>query len=186
MMLKPQDIVILIKLLAHRDHLDWSQHRLAMQLCLSPSAINASLVRLNSSGLVNLGVSEQRYQLVIEACEEILIFGVKYFFPAELGEYTSGIATSYAAPIFSGQISVGQDPIPVWPSAEGMQKGIALEPLYHCVPKALIHYPDQAFYDLLALVDAMRSGRARERNLAVKFLKARLSIFRDNFGDKSS
>lgn len=54
-MLKPQDIVVLLKLLAHPDHLDLPQHQLAAQLCLSSSAINASLARLNESGLLNLG-----------------------------------------------------------------------------------------------------------------------------------
>ncbi len=174
-MLKPQDIVILLKLLAHPDHLDWPQLQLATHLCLSISAINASLARLNKSGLLHLGMGEKRYQSVVPACEEVLTFGVKYFFPAQLGEYTRGIATSYAAPIFEGRILLGRDPIPVWSCAEGKQRGLALEPLYHCVPTSLIKYPDQAFYDLLALVDAIRQGRARERNIAIKLLKERLN-----------
>ncbi len=173
-MLKAQDIVILLKLLADPDHLKWPQHQLATHLCLSPSAVNASLVRLNESGLLLLGVNGQRYQLVIPACEELLIYALKYFFPAKLGEYTSGIATSYAAPIFAGQIALGQDAIPVWPSAEGSHRGLGLQPLYHCVPASLIRYPDQVFYGLLALVDAIRQGRAREKNIAIKLLKERL------------
>ena len=173
-MLKAQDIVILLKLLANADHLNWPQHQLATHLCLSPSAINASLVRLNKSGLLQFGIDHKRYQLVIPACEELLIYGIKYFFPAELGEHTSGIATSYAAPVFKGKIVLGQEAIPVWPAAEGKERGIGLEPLYHCVPASLIRYPDQSFYDLLALVDALRSGRARERNMAMELLKERL------------
>lgn len=174
-MLKAQDIVILLKLLADPAHLKWPQHQLATHLCLSPSAINASLARLNKSGLLLFGVNGQRYQLVIPACEELLVSALKYFFPAQLGEYTSGIATSYAAPIFNGQIVLGQDAIPVWPSAEGSHRGLGLQPLYHCIPPSLLRYPDQAFYDLLALIDAIRQGRARERNLAIQLLKERLS-----------
>ncbi len=174
-MLKPQDIVILLKLLAHPDHLNWSQHQLATHLCLSPSAINASLVRLNKAGLLNLGIGDKRYQPVRAACEELLVHGIKYFFPTQLGDLTAGIATSYAAPVFKRQITLGQDPIPVWPSAEGKRRGLALEPLYHCVPASLIRYPDRAFYDLLALIDAIRQGRARERNLGVELLKERLN-----------
>ena len=173
-MLKSQDIVILLKLLAHADHLNWSQHQLATHLCLSSSAINASLSRLAKSGLLLLEGNRQRYELVLPACEELLISGVKYFFPAEWGEHTAGLPTSYAAPVFKAKITVGHDPIPVWSCAEGKQRGLALEPLYHCVPSALLHYPDQAFYDLLALVDAIRAGRARERTMAVQLLKERL------------
>jgi hypothetical protein len=173
-MLKPQDIVILLKLLASPDHLDWSQHQLAFHLCLSASAINASLARLNKSGLLRLGIANHRYQPVKSACEEFLISGVKYFFPANLGDYTRGLATSYGAPIFKDKIILGEDPIPVWPSAEGDKRGIALEPLYHCVPTSLIQHPDQNFYDLLALVDAIRHGRARERKIAITLLKNKL------------
>jgi hypothetical protein len=173
-MLKPQDIVVLLKLLAHPDHLDWPQHQLATQLCLSASAINASLARLNESGLLNLGITDKRYQPVIAACEELLIYSVKYFFPGTLGEYTRGIVTSYAAPTFKKRIVIGNTPVPIWPHAEGNQLGVALEPLYPSVPKSIMKHPDQLFYDLLVLVDAIRSGRARERSLAIKLLREKL------------
>jgi hypothetical protein len=109
------------------------------------------------------------------ACEECLISGVKYFFPVELGSYTRGIATSYAAPIFEKHILLGNDPIPVWPYAEGNQRGVALEPLYRSVPNSITQHPDQLFYELLVLVDAIRSGRVRERNIAIKLLKERIN-----------
>lgn len=173
-MLKPQDIVVLLKILAHTDNANWPQHQLATHLCLSVSAVNASLIRLSKSGLLNLGFNNKRYQPVAACCLEVLLYGVKYFLPVQIGDYTAGIATSYAAPIFKNQITLGQDPIPVWPSANGTQRGLALEPLYHCVPNSLMCYPDQAFYDLLSLVDALRQGRARERNIAATLLKERI------------
>lgn len=173
-MLKAQDIVLLLKLLANPEHLNWPQHQLATHLCLSVSVINAGLKRLKQSGLVRLGLEEKLYQPVIVACEEFLISGVKYVYPAQLGQYTRGIATSYAAPVFEQQIAIGRDPIPVWPCAKGNQKGLAMEPLYSNVPRSIIECPDRAFYDLLALVDAMRQGRARERNIAAKLLKEKL------------
>ena len=176
-MLKAQDIVLLLKLLAHPGHLSWPQSQLALHLCMSVSEVNAGFKRLNKSGLLQPGLEGGAYQLVIAACEELLISGVKYIFPAQMGEYTCGIPTSYAAPIFEKQIMVGRDPIPVWPHAEGNQRGLALAPLYSSVPKSIIQYPDQAFYDLLALIDALRQGRARERNIAIKLLKKRLENY---------
>ena len=109
------------------------------------------------------------------ACEECLISGVKYFFPAQLGTYTRGIATSYAAPIFKNHIMVGQNPIPVWPYAEGTERGLALKPLYRSVPESVTQYPDQLFYESLTLIDAIRAGRARERNIAIKLLKEKIN-----------
>lgn len=179
-MLKPQDIVLLIKLLANPKHLSWSQHQLATHLCLSSSAINASLIRLQESGLLLSGVNNKRYQLVLPACEELLIHGVKYFFPAILSQPTSGIPTSYAAPVFKGKVTQGEEIIPVWPSAKGTVRGMGLEPLYHCIPDSLLNYPDQQFYDLLALLDLLRQGRAREKNMAKQLLEDLLANGADN------
>ena len=185
-MLKPQDIVILLKIFStmtlspSKPPDELTQNKLANYLCMSVSEVNAGIKRLVLSGLLNFDFQEinsQQKKLLIpskSSCEECLITGVKYFFPVELGTYTRGIATSYAAPLFEKHILLGNDPIPVWPYAEGNQRGLALEPLYRSVPQSIIQYPDQLFYELLVLVDAIRAGRARERNIAVKLLKGKL------------
>ena len=55
-----------------------------------------------------------------------------------------------------------------------MLSGYSISPLYKSVPKAVAD--DQALYEMLALVDAIRDGRARERELAVKELAGRLGV----------
>jgi len=181
-MLKPQDIVILLKILSTmtlpkkplEDSL--TQNRLATLLCMSASEVNAGIKRLVLSSLLSPVITDDPKNKIVfkpskKACEECLISGVKYFFPVQLGAYTRGIATSYAAPILAEHFILGDDPIPVWPYGEGDRRGLALEPLYSSVPKSLSQFPDQDFYELLVLVDAIRSGRARERNIAIKLLK---------------
>jgi hypothetical protein len=166
-MLKPQDIVLLLKILStmtlSKDNPDkvLSQNKLAKYLCMSASEVNAGIKRLLLSGLLGSVIEKDKIILlpIKTACEECLISGVKYFFPAKLGTYTRGIATSYAAPIFAQHIMLGNDPIPVWPFAEGKQRGLTLEPLYSSVPESLTKYPDQLFYELLVLIDTIRSGR---------------------------
>lgn len=190
-MLKAQDIVILLKILAmmalpknEEPNEPLSQNKLALHLCMSVSEINAGIGRLIQSSLlgeiyredVAARSAKKRVFLPIKAaCVECLISGVKYFFPVQLGAYTRGIATSYAAPIFENQIVIGEDPIPVWPYAEGDQRGLALEPLYSSVPKSVAKYPDKLFYELLALIDAIRAGRARERTIAINLLKEKIN-----------
>jgi hypothetical protein len=138
-MLKGQDIVLLLKLLANAEHLNWPQQKLATHLCLSVSAINASLMRLRQAKLLTFNMDKQRYQVILKESQELLVHGVKYFFPAKLGEYTIGMSTSYAAPLFSKQILVNQEePSPVWPHIKGERRGLALAPLYHCVPDAVM------------------------------------------------
>lgn len=191
-MLKSQDIVLLVKLISIMNTAfyeknpaapqGWSQGKLALHLCISVSEINAGLQRLVLAGLLSVISSDDAehktknkvFIPIKAACEECLIFGVKYFFPVRLGAYTRGIATSYAAPILESQFILGDNPIPVWPCLEGDKLGLALEPLYSSVPNALNQYPDPEFYALLACIDAIRSGRARERQLAITLLKEKL------------
>jgi hypothetical protein len=82
--------------------------------------------------------------------------------------------TAWAAPVLSGKISGSEQMPPVWPDPEGKVQGTAVQPLYRSVPHAARRNP--ALYDLLALVDALRIGRARERSLAEKEISHRLKI----------
>jgi hypothetical protein len=52
-------------------------------------------------------------------------------------------------------------------------RGTAFSPLYSAAPRAA--RSDPQLYELLVLVDAIRGGRARERDIAVKELKKRLA-----------
>lgn len=171
-MLKSQDCIILIKLLANPGA-DWSQRQLSKAICIGLSEVNGGIKRLEESGLLRKD-KEGRLYPNINAAEEFLISGVKFFFPVKLGEYTRGVPTAIAAPIFHDKIPLGNDPIPVWPDAIGEKRGVALTPLHPSVPKALRENPDQLFYELLVLIDAIRSGRPRERNMAAALLKEKL------------
>jgi hypothetical protein len=71
-------------------------------------------------------------------------------------------------PLKSRLLDDGEPPT-VWPYAEGKVRGISIAPLYKAAPKAALL--DAKFYRVLALSDAVRSGRTRERNLAIEFLK---------------
>lgn len=172
-MLKSQDCLVLIKLLANPDE-HFSQRRLSDELCISLSEVNAALKRLTESGLLRKASSGEMTP-ILAAAEEFLQSAVKYLFPGKLGAYTRGIPTAVAAPIFQDKIVQGNDPIPVWPDARGDKKGITLDPIHPSVTKALNHCPDEPFYELLVLVDAIRVGRARERNIAKELLTKKIS-----------
>lgn len=167
-MIKSQDIVVLAKLLAYEIDKNWSQNSIAVELCLSPSQINSAFKRLINAGLITPYLSPNKPEPVIQACEEFFIHGLKYIFPATLGELVRGIATSYAAPSIKDEMVIGNDPIPVWPYGEGSVRGLALKPLYPSVPESVTKYPDAIFYNLLTLIDAVRSGRAREKKIATR------------------
>jgi hypothetical protein len=142
----------------------------ASELGLSPSEVHGAIQRLRSSRLLHGQALKDKPN--ISGLEEFLVHGLKYAFPAEHSQMTRGIATSYAAEPLKSEIAPSNDLPPVWPWADGNTRGIGLEPLYKSVPHAAMR--DPALYELLALVDAIRDGRARERNLAERDLLQRL------------
>lgn len=164
--LKPQDVVVLLKLIA-QGH-SGSCAALADQLYISPSEVHAALKRATEAGLLD---PVQRMP-IRKALEEFLVHGLKYVYPPKRGSLTRGVLTAYAAPPLSAHFAQSDEPPPVWPDAEGSESGYALYPLYPSAPKAA--RKDERLYALLSLVDAIRDGRARERALAEKELVARL------------
>jgi len=170
MTLKSQDIVVLAKIIALKGAKDWSQNSLAVELCLSPSQVNSAFKRLVSAGLLTPYQPKTKPEPLIQACDEFFKHAIKYIFPAKLGSIARGIPTSYAGPSLKRKIVSGKDLVPVWPYGEGEVRGMTLLPLYSTVTKSITQYPDPMFYDILTLIDAIRSGRAREKQIAYQCL----------------
>ena len=170
MSFKPQDIVVLLKLVAIGPE-PWTFQRLSAELSISQSEVHACVRRAVAARLMS-DASTTSGRPLREALLEFLIHGVKYAFPPERGALTRGVPTGYAAPPLNKVIVGSSDPPPVWPYAEGSVRGLAFAPLYPSVPAAALQ--DSRLYELLALVDAIRDGRARERKFAAKELESRL------------
>lgn len=169
MVLKPQDVVVALKLTGFTGKRPpFSQ--IAAELCLSVSEVHAAVKRAQAAHLLHGPELGDRPNC--KALEEFLIHGLKYVFPAHHGAMTRGLPTSYAAEPLRRHISAGNEPLPVWPDPNGPTRGLAFEPLYRNVPRAAKQ--DSHLYELLALVDAIRDGRARERKIAEKELVTRL------------
>jgi hypothetical protein len=167
--MKPQDILILLKLIVIGQR-DWIYEELASELFMSKSEIHAGIKRAQAARLINFSAQKTPLRRPLL---EFLIHGVKYAYPPKRGSLIRGIPTAYAAPPLSNAIVFGSEPPPVWPYAEGKVRGYKFTPLYRSVPKAALH--DQALYELLSLVDAIRDGRVREHHLAVQELTERIS-----------
>ena len=100
------------------------------------------------------------------------MYGVPYAVPASPKEPTHGMPAAWAAPAASGKINSSGGMPPVWPGPEGNIQGGSVEPLCASVPGASCR--DPAPHDLLALVDTVRFGRARDRAFAEKGIDKRL------------
>jgi hypothetical protein len=165
---KPQDVLIALKL-ALADRGGDSFATLAKSAGMSASEVHASCSRLSEARLLMPDSRKVRRKPFLD----FLIHGVPYAFPAGQGEMTRGMPTAWAAPIMAGKIIYNPAEAPVWPDPEGTMKGLAVQPLYRSAPVAARN--DSSLYDLLALIDALRLGRARERSMAAKQIAERLS-----------
>ena len=156
-MIKGQDIAILLKLAADGGK-PQSYARLAADLGMSPSEAHAGVMRLATAGMVDAELKKVR----AAGASEFLRHGLKYVFPLERkGGLCRGMPTAHAAPCAAGVFSDDGEPPPVWPDADGTVRGLGVVPLYRAAPKAA--RKDERIYELLAVADLLRGGRARER-----------------------
>jgi hypothetical protein len=165
--LKPQHLVVLLKLLALGD-----QRRtfaeLASDLGMSASEVHGSVGRAMEARLVH--IAEDNLRVSKAALKDFVLHGARYAFPPVYGAATRGVPTAHAAPPLSDQLNQSSTELPpVWPTPQGSQRGLALYPLYPSVPKAVDQ--DPKLYRMLALFDALRGGAARERQLASQLLE---------------
>jgi hypothetical protein len=98
---------------------------------------------------------------------EFLQYGIQYVFPQAPGTMVTGIPTAHSYPEFRKTIVGGLDY--VWPDMEGNMRGLEIHPLYKSVVKAV--KKDELLYKLLASIDMLRVGRAREVKLAIEELQ---------------
>jgi hypothetical protein len=169
--LKPQDLLLLFKLCILDEDADLSYRKLAGQVGVTKSEVHSAVQRLHSARLLH--PADQHPRPIKEAVREFVLHGARYAFPAVRSEFARGMPTSWGAPPLDKKISHGAEPPPVWPYAKGTARGPILYPLYPTVPEVAAR--DTELYELLALFDALRDGRARERNLAERILSERLA-----------
>jgi hypothetical protein len=160
-----QDIALLLKVCLLEGPKILSK-QLADELFLSPAEISKTLNRCRDSGLLYWSDLEKRVNR--SALLDFLAYGMRYVFPPKRGALVRGVPTGAAVePLQSRFVDSGEPP-PVWPYPEGTVRGLSFSPLYKNAPKAALF--DPRLYELLALCDAIRGGRTRERVLAVELL----------------
>src|SRR5262245_50242617 len=124
--LRPQDIAVVLNLCRHVSDKAPTFSSMASELSMSASEVHAAVQRARASRLLHGSTLGGRPNL--GAIEEFLVHGLKYAFPAERGEPTRGVPTSYAAEPLRKVIALGDEPPLVWPYAIGSQRGTSFKP----------------------------------------------------------
>jgi hypothetical protein len=165
-MLKPQDVVVFCKLVS----LEAPQvpiHRLAGDLNMSPSEVHHAIHRGVEAHLVEVVehrnlAHEKRVNRA--ALLELCLTGLKYVFPVHPLSHARGMPTGWAAPMLQGTAAHPGVLPPVWPTEDGPVAGLAVPPLYRCVPD--VARQDPTFYAMMAAVDALRTRCPRASRAA--------------------
>lgn len=160
--MRPQDVVVLFKVLL-LDGSAWQSKELAQALQLSPTEISFSLKRCQYAQLLD----GKGRRVARRTFTEFLLYGLPVVFPTQPGALVRGMPTAHSAAPLREQMVAEQ--VYVWPDAESEEWGCAIVPLYAKVPAAA--RADAQLYALLALTDALRVGRPRERHLAAELLR---------------
>jgi hypothetical protein len=172
-MLKPQDIVVLLALVG-RPRDAWDFPSLSAELGMSLSAIHRALSRLADAGLYSAGRGAVRSANALE----FLVHAAKYLIPISEGPIARGVPTGSAASPLKDQLEGPDnnaiDAVWVWPHPSGNSRGISIEPLTPNVPDIAMRHP--TLYRRLAALDALRGGRARERHLAEAWFREELEL----------
>lgn len=164
MELRPHDVLVALKLFVD-DCRGRQQQRIADELGISPGELSKSLQRLREAELV----SPHELRTLRSPFMEFVMHGLRYVLPVKRHGVVRGLPTAYAAaPLRNRIVSDGAVP-PVWPDPNGSVSGEAWEPLSKSAVNAAKR--DDRMYQGLALLDAMRGGKARERELAAEYLR---------------
>jgi hypothetical protein len=164
--MRPQDIVILLKILAKQNTI-WQNKDLAAELYISPAEVSESLHRSSIAGLID---HEKKKKVHRQSLMEFLEHGLHYVFPALPGTMNNGLYTAHSHPFMQAQFQSELNY--VWPDPRGEFRGLSIEPLYKNQVNAVKQ--DADLYTMLALIDVIRVGKVRESKVAINELKKRI------------
>ena len=155
-MLQGLDIAVVFSLAMYeRQRGDWSAAAVRHELGIPRATLSKSIERLRHARLV-------RESFLNRAMLSTMLPVLPSLVPAApLSQVpVRGLASGAAAPAFGGlfRAPVGL----VWALDGGPDEGLPIEPLHPRIPRSVAEGENPAQYALLAYLDAVRGGRARE------------------------
>ena len=157
-LMRPQDVVILLKKLTQEGRYMIGKE-LSESLGISAAEISMAMERNRVAQLVDA----DKKRVNVLALKDFLVYGIKYCFPAPLGRIVRGMPTASSASPINLTLAANGNTV-VWRDSSGSVRGQSVTPLFPSAVEASKKDPD--LYALLAIVDALRIGNARERQVA--------------------
>ena len=168
-MFTPEDLAIVMRLALEETTPEARLAPIADTLGLEFDKLRQALKQAHEAGVYNV----DRHRVNRLALTEFLLHGARYAYPPVWLPRGPGVPTAYSANPLREALFIDTNDEIVWPDAAGTCNGSGLEPLAPWVPR--VARSNSQVHEFFALVDAMRVGRARERNLAVIGITKRLA-----------
>jgi hypothetical protein len=108
----------------------------------------------------------------IEMLHRFLVEGAPFAFPAMVGPMAVGIPTAVSSPVFCGVVESPNGF--VWPHPDGIARGQTVVPLFPAATNLVS--ANTPLYEVLTIIDALRTGSTRIRKLAADLLAERFSV----------
>lgn len=167
--MRPQDIMVLLKMVDYGNQ-EWQNVDLAKSLDLSQAEVSNVLERCRIARLVN----DNKRRVNTVSLLEFLQHGLPFVFPAITSAPKRGVLTGVSSEPMASLIVSDKDKF-VWPFPKGNARGISVSPLYSTVPE--VSQRDPGMHELLSLVDCLRMGKVREKEIATKLLSEKFQIY---------
>jgi len=153
--MQAQDLLILLFLQLEKTKT--YQKDIADRLMISRAGVSYSINRLIKLNLL----SNDRERIMTQTILDFIKYAIHIVYPAHQGPRVKGVLTANLFEL-DGQI-ISNDKY-VWKSSSGKDIGQEISPLYHTAP--LIVESEPALYQALQMIDIIRLGNSREKNLA--------------------
>lgn len=163
------DLLVLLKLISSAEP-SLPVRELANSIgAVSKSAVDVALQRLKAHSLLREGAGGRQVNRL--AAREVFEKAIQWIAPAVVGPFELGLPTAHAASPLADKLRSDADPV-VMPIAEGPCRGRSVTPLHPAAPAAARR--DPKLHELLSIVDALRIGGARDREVAAFELRSRV------------
>ena len=160
--LRPIDVVILLKKITPQG-VSMNGKQISESLGISQAEVSVAMERNRIARLVD----DSKTRINVLSFKDFLIHGVRFCFPVRPGGIVRGVSTASSASVVSEVISTNGE-VFVWGDPSGEVRGQSIIPLYSGAVVASRKDPD--LYALLVIVDTLRIGGAREREIAIEKL----------------
>ena len=178
--LEPQDVLVACRLALGgrkprkgKGKGEPTRRELADELCLSLCCVQRAVQRLVTMKVLIAAPSRRGGVTVVPAkLFDLLVNVVPILCPVKKTGAARGMPTSVFSPELKDRFAGERLPA-VWPYAQGVA-GDGLMPIHPSAPRASAKNP--ALYQLLATVDVLRVGLGREKDAAMKYIAAALTM----------